>query len=362
MIPPWKYLEEQDAGKEVVSAPAAEEHPYTIPKIYGRESFPEPDAEMPVTVKYKEKRVILFRDKVLIPRRIILNSDGTVCQATFRRRRINYHGGIKHVGNDLFKPRRDDYTNQSSCVDGPIYYADTEHPDIFGHFLIEVLPDLWAFHLLGIKNLKIATSVRMNESYLKMLNAIGISSDQIVHIDGPLTVDELYVPSEMIQRRRYLDPLVRDLFSRVGKLAYNSKQVSINRVYISRTKMAGRDLENEMEVEILFEKYGFTIIHPQELSIEDQIKIFRDARYIAGTGGSAMHNAIYSENNSKVLIISNETWFVLADSFICQEEGRLGYVFGNSIEPEKYKTKRHKSRWKVSIPDVENALKVHFGL
>lgn len=57
------------------------------------------------------------------------------------------------------------------------------------------------------------------------------------------------------------------------------------RVYISRSRVAGRGLVNEPAVEDLFREKGFTIVHPQELPIEDQIRIFANARFLASGRG-----------------------------------------------------------------------------
>ncbi len=360
--PPWKFMAEQDQGTLCISAPPAESHLFVKPKIYCREEFPQADSEMPSTVKYFEKKVIKLQDKILLPRRIVLNNDQTMHGSSFRRRRFNYHGGLKHKGDDFFSPRRDDHKLPELQVNDPIYYVDTEHPDIYGHFLIEVLPDLWAYHLLGVNNLKVATSVKMNKDYIQMLDSIGIKSEDIIHIDRPIRAKLLYVPSVMIQRRRFVDPTGRDIFQRVKSLANLSKQIDTRRIYVSRSRAQGRGLKNEIIIEKIFEDFGFTIIHPQDLPMIDQIKIFRDAKMIAGTGGSAMHNAIYSGNDAKILILATENWFVLADSFICKEEGQLGYVFGKTIETDLDPNGRHKSEWSINPDHVKEAIKKHFSL
>lgn len=362
LTPPWRFSDSPDAGELVAFAPAHKAMPYIVPMIYGRSEFPNADARMPDRIEYRDKKIIKYTEKTLIPRRIVLNKDGSIHSESFRRKRTNYHGGLKHKGDDLFHPRRDDYKNTHVKLDHPIYYVDTEHPDIFGHFLIEVLPDLWGFHLVKSPKLKLASSVKMSASYLKMLSTLGIFESDIIHISGPTSSDEIYMPSPAILRRRYIDPIGRDVFDRVRNLALSSSWQSKDRIYVSRSKAPGRGLENEKEVEDVFFRYGFTIIHPQEMAIEDQIKAFRDAKMIAGTGGSAMHNAIYSGKDAKVLILATDTWFVLADSFICNKKGQLGYVFGETTVDNEKLPERHKSEWVINLKEVESAILSHFSL
>lgn len=336
---------------------------YQRPALYCREEFPQADTEMPKAFAYPEKTLTSHTDLTLLPRRIVLNTnDSSVHSLTFRRRRLNYHGGIKHIEDDLYKPRHDEYKKDSRTESDPLYYVDTEHPDIFGHFLIEVVPDLWAVNLLGDHKLKIATSVKMNRSYLAMLGTLGIRPERIVHIDAPIKAKEVLAPTVMVQRRRYLDPACLDVFDRIRSLSWTSKADIKSRIYISRSKAPGRQLVNEKDVEAIFEQFGFTIIHPQELQIEDQIKLFANAELIAGSGGSAMHNTIYSSDTSKVLILCSPTWMVLADSLICQQPHQLGYVFGQVTENSEGKGERHKGEWRINLDDVRTAIRGHFDL
>ena len=51
-----------------------------------------------------------------------------------------------------------------------------------------------------------------------------------------------------------------------------------------------------------FNKKGFVIIYPEELSINEQINIINSAKTIAGFSGSALHLSIFSEPGTKIWI------------------------------------------------------------
>jgi capsular polysaccharide biosynthesis protein len=51
----------------------------------------------------------------------------------------------------------------------------------------------------------------------------------------------------------------------------------------------------------------FKILHPEDYSIQDQVKLFRYAEVIAGEDGSAMHNIGFSEKSPLVLMLARDS-------------------------------------------------------
>ena len=75
------------------------------------------------------------------------------------------------------------------------------------------------------------------------------------------------------------------------------------KIYISRKNMKNARLVNESETRELFEKYGFETIFPEEHSFEEQVKIFSEAKYVAGTSGAALTNLVYCSPGATVICI-----------------------------------------------------------
>lgn len=67
------------------------------------------------------------------------------------------------------------------------------------------------------------------------------------------------------------------------------------RLYFSRSRLQTclRRSVNEDQLEELLERYGFEIIHPQELPLPDVTRLVNEAALIAGAMGSAMHNVLF---------------------------------------------------------------------
>ncbi len=358
----FSYLEDFQERTEVFRAAPSEGANFIKPIVYGDGNIPLADTAYPDYMQFPEKKLDIYADCYVYPRHVIMNKDGKVLSASFMRNRKHHHGGIKHIGNDLYTLPNSSFTAPVREINEPIYHADTDHPEVFGHVLLEAIPALWAKDLIGERNIKIATSVKMNKSYASMFQALDIKDKDICYLDSPVKSDKTFVSSKIIQRRKYIDPISHNLFERVkNRLIIESRIFSPERVYISRSKVPGRELVNELEVEELFRSKGFAIIHPQELSIYDQINIFSSAKLIAGVGGSAMHNTLFSASDAKVLIVCSRGWLVVADSLICQNEGQLGYIFGSPLV-DLEKTHRTQGQWSVNIEEVKDAIKQHFDL
>jgi len=82
-------------------------------------------------------------------------------------------------------------------------------------------------------------------------------------------------------------------------------------IYISRLK-SSRSPSNENEIQLLFEKNGFTVYYLENYDLLQQISIISSARVIAGIHGAGLTNLIWMEKNCTVLDIVNENYWTEA--------------------------------------------------
>ena len=356
------FFEGKPVGEVIVKVSSSKSKRFVEPKVYGEVKMPLADSAYPIEMIYPEKKVELYQDNIIYPNHVILDEQLKVMPLTFMRNRKHHHGGIKYQTDGTYKLSK--YYEGEVCklIENPIYHADTDHPDVYGHVILEVIPSLWAKDLMSDKDMKIATSIKMNKSYSAVFDALNIKQEQVLKITGPVKAKQLIYPSKIVQRRKLIDPITFNLFDRLkNQLSKMSDVITPERIYVSRSKVPGRELLNELALEELFKNKGFSIIHPQELNVYEQVKIFSNAKLIAGVGGSAMHNTVYSKCESKVLIICSTGWLVVADSLICQNENQLSYVFGTPIN-EPQGGHRTQSKWSVNLNDVQNAISQHFEI
>jgi capsular polysaccharide biosynthesis protein len=75
------------------------------------------------------------------------------------------------------------------------------------------------------------------------------------------------------------------------------------KLYISRTKTAGRRLANEAELERSLSKNDFSIVYAEDLSFDNQISLFRQADVIAAAHGAGLANLVWCNPGCRVLEI-----------------------------------------------------------
>jgi capsular polysaccharide biosynthesis protein len=239
-----------------------------------------------------------------------------------------------------------------------VYWADTYYPDIYGHVLLEVLPQLWGYREAGVE--KVATSVLPDRTFLAMLQALGVAPEAILTVDRCIAPTEAYVATPPVMLRDYVHPEASEIFERLGQLGKASDAATPERLYVSRSRARRRALRNEAEIEAIFEEEGFLIYHPQEHLIEDQIRTFSQARLIAGPGGSALHNSVFSERLEQMLILSSPAWFTIIDLLLHQKKGRLALLFGDVVDAPLLK--QQDRDWTIPAHQVRLTLRFHMGL
>lgn len=83
------------------------------------------------------------------------------------------------------------------------------------------------------------------------------------------------------------------------------------RVFLTRDKKRLRYIENMSDISPVLIRYGFKIIDADELTLNEQVDLFRNAGYIIGIHGGGLTNIIYRKNNPlQMLEIFPPDWLV----------------------------------------------------
>jgi capsular polysaccharide biosynthesis protein len=321
------------------------------PMFYG-ELVPGSINELPSAVDIPEPTVSVADDVVLVTGHLFVDRrSGTVLPQS-RGVSIDSRAlaGLATRPPHPFRP--------SQQAQGEVFVVDCHFTDNYGHNLLEALPRLMLLDRVPA-GIQIATSIprsrdhRQSDRWPRDRSIAGALLRGAAVLPARLSADRL------VHLERSLHPLAREAFTRWRLLGNASKVERAERIFISRSRIRRRRLVNEAEIEAIFERRGFRIVHPEQLLIEDQIALFSTAGMIAGLGGSAMHSTVFSPPETKVLLVSSIEWFVKMDVLISQRAGQLGYVFG---EPTDDAVDAGDRTWRVDPAAVEAAIVAHFGL
>ena len=183
------------------------------------------------------------------------------------------------------------------------------HPAGYYHWLLEVLPNL-LFAVARFPDLKIVLPEQCPVYVMDGLaTALGPeASKNFIFCSNPVRVERLVMPQYHSQPE-FTDPQVSKLLKCEVKTKVVGKEVSGARrhrpglkIYVSRQK-SRRRLAGEHLLEERLRGKGFTILHCEDLSFADQIRVFHDAEVVVGTHGAGLSNLVWSEPPCRVVEI-----------------------------------------------------------
>ncbi|WP_372398646.1 glycosyltransferase family 61 protein [Azospirillum sp. HJ39] len=81
------------------------------------------------------------------------------------------------------------------------------------------------------------------------------------------------------------------------------------RLYLSRGKRQWRYLQNDAEIADHLRALGFEVVHPEEHSFADQVRLFQEAEAIVSPSGSVLLNLIFADPSVKLLVLNQAHLF-----------------------------------------------------
>lgn len=143
----------------------------------------------------------------------------------------------------------------------------------------------------------------LREYQLEMMELMGISRKRVIQL-GDLSsrclvaeVEQLIIPSGVpwgLASRYVADKMLQSVDI--------PDMPEMRKIYFSRQYLAPRHrVANEMEVQAFLISHGFTIIHPEKLTVADTIRIMRNANIAISVGGGAHGNFAFAKPSTKFI-------------------------------------------------------------
>jgi len=187
------------------------------------------------------------------------------------------------------------------------YDAATRKIGNFGHWMVDWAPQVVALWKLAPD----ATFLLPHASkwfHTATLGRMGFDPERLVPWDGsPLECRRLlaFENDGRMGGGRPLSPLmeVRRL------LAPPADRRGTRRIYVSRrdAPKKRRWIVNEPDVEELFRSRGFEVIVMRDCPFEEQVRLFRDARIVAGLNGGGLTDIVFAPSGIDVIVLLSDT-------------------------------------------------------
>lgn len=189
--------------------------------------------------------------------------------------------------------------------------------DCWGHFITDALSKVWYLFSPQWKNYKskgyklaigfFFSNIKQCPSpLLSLYKLLNILPEDVIVIDSPTHFQNVIVPDNslfFVDGVRCYTEEYRATISYITDAVPTPTSIKFQKVYLSRRHLIGHSEYGEKGIEHVFKRLGYTIVHPEEMSLEDQIAMFQSSHSVVSTSGSLAHNTIFCKPHTEVVIL-----------------------------------------------------------
>jgi hypothetical protein len=214
------------------------------------------------------------------------------------------------------------YCSEVRYEDSVVVYCGSDFAH-WGHFLVNVVPRLWIANYGNIKKEKYViirekdgnnTGLLKNEKIF--LNYLGIL-DKVMIINRPTRFRTVIIPEvaywgsgkffymgESIFHEFYLNTInfVKDKIIHLASKNLENKKL-YPKVFLSRKE------HGVLPIERSFEKNGYAIFYPEDISLETLVWVLNNAESIVSFCGTCQHNMLFAQNEANIIILERRIPF-----------------------------------------------------
>ncbi len=182
--------------------------------------------------------------------------------------------------------------------DGTFFSINSPYAFNYYHWFTDCLVQLQIFEQYSLNSEFLILPNGMGSWQIRSLELLGYySNDYKTYQYEHLQVKELIVPTYHKPEIPYMPPSASSLFWLRDRMLMNLSAKDkgfYEKVFISRADSNKKRINNEAEIGSKLEKIGFKVIILSMLSLDEQIRIFCNAKVIIATHGAGLTNLLFS--------------------------------------------------------------------
>ncbi len=289
------------------------------------------DASVPITalddtMEYPEHHLRHYQGEIAMVANALLHTQFTALPDSFRHHLSANPSNPRLVsmGTEFARPKPRD--RPRTRLPGNYYHLDSENSGHYGHLLTEVMSRLWGWDEAKrqIPDLKPIFRIRYPDERVPVLEqrifgAYGIALDDIVWAHEPVWLESVVGATPMWhnQTPHYVHPQIKSVWDRIRDSLLSEGTAPVEgfdasggrRIFVSRQDIStNRACRNTRDVEQFFRERGFDVVYPENHDLAAQAAIFDRAEVIAGFGGSAMFNIVFSRSYRTLILLNHEAY------------------------------------------------------
>jgi capsular polysaccharide biosynthesis protein len=271
-------------------------------------------------------------------------------RASWKRRSV-----VKFFANNYLLRRRRRFARAS------IWVTDDWSAGYF-HWLADVLPRLFTMkEQLKDLVLLLPHACKQLQYVADSLLPFGLGGVEFIAPDEVLVCENLLVPTQTAPSGHYNDELIRSVRKLMVEFfvdnATAARETATDRIYISRAGAPKRRIANEEEVLAVLREFNFRIVHAEDHSFAEQVRLAAGSRHLVSNHGAGMTNMLFMKPGTNVfeLRYANDSisncYFTLASAL------NLNYFY-QTCEPEHTNEGSHTANLVVDAKALKASLEL----
>lgn len=259
--------------------------------------------------------------------------------------------------HDLIGHPDEIYTNLQSCVARtergemfrvaapvrhvaePTFLVKKESFHNWGHWAIELLPKVkWLTDFFD-DTVRVAIgdyAEALRVTVVQSLVACGIAEDRVIYLNGVdvYEFDRLFLSTPVCwDEPQLVAPRVIEFLQRLGRQHFSLD--APERIFVLRAGVSHRIAVNERELIEIGRQFGLVPIDPASLTFTERVRVFSNARLIAGVHGAGLTDLVFSQHHAAVVMLGSEQ---VPDDFFwnisCIRGDSFHILTGDMVEPD----------------------------
>jgi hypothetical protein len=234
------------------------------------------------------------------------------------------------VTNHFLRKRR--------TIETPVLWITDYWSKGYFHWLTDALTRLFVVRdRLDQLTLLLPTEFATRDFVKSSLNVFGVKRVEFIRPNEVVKCRSLLMPTHTAPSGHFRDEVIQGVRTTLLNALGESHQGG-ERLYISRRLAGRRRIANETELTPVLEKFGFETVYAEELSFEQQVKLFSRARYLVSNHGAGLTNMLFVRDGGAVLELRhvsdyiNNCYFILASALKLEYYYQLCQAEGNSAD------------------------------
>ena len=197
---------------------------------------------------------------------------------------------------------------------------------IYGHTFTDDISKVWyiLLHKEKLNKIRVVYSAYWNDNVipnhlLAFFDLLGFDFREFENVKQITRFKSVVIPEKAFIRQRdnygccKIHTVMNDVYDLIINNSVNRNQLDMvfpRKIYLTRTKLNanGRRDFGEERLEQVFMEEGFSIVSPENYSIDEQISLMQHCEVLASTEGSISHNSIFLNKSARQIVLKKGDW------------------------------------------------------